>query len=377
MDTSKGTAKSRGDAVGTPARKKESERVKVKGWPGYVREGLFIIEKRIGGKKFHVSTRCTSLRAALKQLERFEENPAAYSPRGVDAPAPLVLDLKMIDELHAWHAPTVSSTEWANDVKRTLKHWANHLKGADLRNLSLIDDLKPFIAGDAPSKPLRVASIKVLFRWLLREKGLITRAQNVAEEFITPPFKPRQQTGESKAIEFERLAKVVPLLKTEVRDVLELLAATGWHITEVQRFAKKEIGRFRLRDAGDRPEVLATIGTRHKDGGKWHFTALLFQSHVDAAHRIRARGYVFNRTALRRNLKKACEEAGVKAFNMGDMRASVLTWLRLAGVPMETAMLYVGHTSVETQNRFYVNAEVARAVLPQHALRVVQGGKTG
>ncbi len=141
------------------------------------------------------------------------------------------------------------------------------------------------------------------------------------------------------------------------------------------RNAVPEIGRLRLRDAADKPEVLATIGTRHKVGGKWHFTALLFQSHVDAAQRIRERGKVVDRTILRRHLKRACEQAGVKAFNMGDMRASVLTWLRLAGVPPETAMTFVGHTSIETQNRFYVNAEVARAVLPKTALRVVEGGK--
>lgn len=134
---------------------------------------------------------------------------------------------------------------------------------------------------------------------------------------------------------------------------------------------------MRPRDTADRPEVLATIGTRHKDGGKWHFTALLAQAHVDAAARIRARGYVMDRTALRRNLQKACVKAGVTAFNMGDMRASVLTWLRLAGVPQETAALYVGHTSTETQNRFYVNAQVARAVLPRDALRVIPGGKAG
>lgn len=375
MSTSKIETAGGGGKVGTSARKKESKRVTVKGWPGYVREGIFVIEKRVAGTKFHVSTRCTSLRAALKQLERFEESPATYTPRGRDAVAPLMLDLKMIDAFHAWHVADVTE-QWANDVKRTLKHWANHLKGSDLRNLSLIDDLKPFIAG-APSKPLKVASLKVLFRWLLREKGLVTRAQNVTEEFITPPFRPRQQTGASKAIEFERLAKVLPLLKAEVRDVLELLAATGWHVSEVRRFARRDIGKLRLRDAGDNGDVLATIGTRHKDGGKWHFTALLFQPHVDAALRIRERGYVMDRTALRRNLRKACVKAGVTAFNMGDMRASVLTWLRLAGVPQETAMLFVGHTSVETQNRFYVNAEVARAVLPRDALRVVQGGKTG
>lgn len=374
MDNSNDEAPARSGAVGTTQRKKENLRKKVPGWPGYIRDGVWIIEKRVGGKKFHVSTRATTSKAAHKQLERFEADPNGFSAAGTKRVEALVLDDALIDEFHAWHRREVTSSQWADDVYRTLQRWANHLKGADLRNLSLIDDLKTFLVG-ATSKPLRVASIKVLFRWLRTERGLVTRAQDVTLDFITPPFKPRQDTGASKAVEFERLSKVVPLLAAHVRDVLELLAATGWHISEVRRFANPEIGRFRFRDAADKPEVLATIGTRHKVGGRWHFTALLAQAHVDAAVRIRERGKVVDRTILRRHLKRACEEAGVKAFNMGDMRASVLTWLRLAGVPPETAMAYVGHTSVETQNRFYVNAEVAKAVLPRAALRVVEGGK--
>jgi hypothetical protein len=375
MSDSQSQPATRRGTVGTTQRKKENLRKKVPGWPGYIRDGVWIIEKRVGGKKFHVSTRATSPRAAMKQLERFEADPNGFSAAGTKRVAELALTTELIDDFHAWHKTHVT-TQWADDVYRTLQRWANHLGGIDLRNLSLVDDLKPFIVG-AKSRPLKVASIKVLFRWLRTEKGLVTRAQDVTLDFITPPFKPRKDTGESKAIEFERLAKVVPLLALHIRDVLELLAATGWHISEVRRFANPEIGRFRYRDAADKPEVLATIGTRHKVGGKWHFTALLFQSHVDAAQRIRERGKVVDRTILRRHLKRACEKAGVKAFNMGDMRASVLTWLRLAGVPPALAAAYVGHTSTATQDRFYVNQEIARAVLPRGALRVVEGGKTG
>ena len=367
--------RNRRGAVGTAQAKKENLRKKVPGWPGYIRDGVWIIEKRVGGKKFHVSTRATTSKGANAQLERFEKDPNAFRAQGSASVEALVLDTDLIDEFHAWHKTQVTSTQWADDVYRTLQKWANHLGGKDLRNLSLIDDLKTFIAGQ-PSKPLKVASLKALFKWLRTEKkNGVSRAQDVTLDFLTPAFKPRQDTGESKAVEFERLSAVVPLLALHIRDVLELLAATGWHISEARRFAMPEVGRFRYRDAADKPEVLATIGTRHKVGGKWHFTALLFESHVAAAERIRERGKVVDRTILRRHLQRACKQAGVKPFNMGDMRASVLTWLRLAGVPPETAMTFVGHTSIETQNRFYVNAEVARAVLPRTALRVVEGGK--
>ena len=339
----------------------------MKGWPGYVRGGVFIIEKRINSVKYHVSTRCTSLRSALKQLERFEESPAIYKPEG-DRAAVMALDREMIAAFKAWHAQTVSR-EWANNVENVLVDWANHLKGADLRSLSLIDDLKPHLVG-AGQAHHRAKAIKVLFKWLRAERGLITRVQDVTLDLAIPIIKPRQETGESKAVEFERLSAVLPHLADHVRDVLEFLAVTGWHVSEARRYA--EVGRFRLRDAGDPPDVLSVVATTHKDKGKKHFTNLLFARHVDLAVRIKERGKVLSNGRLRKHLLRACRVAGVKPFAMGDMRASVLTWLRLAGVPAEVAAAYVGHTSTATQERFYVDAEATKTVLPRAALRVVR-----
>ena len=360
------TGEKAGDLVGTLKAKKD-DRVKVRGWPGYVRSGVFVIEKKINNVKFHRSTHTTNLRAALKQLERFEADPAGYRAQG-EAAARLVLDKALIDQFKAWHQTRVSR-EWANNVENVLTDWANHLKGADLRTLSLIDDLKPHVAGKGQAHH-RVKAIKTLFKWLRAERGLITRQQDVTLDFAIPIIKPRQQTGESKAVEVERLSAVLPHLAPHVRDVLELLAVTGWHVSEVRRYA--EGGRFRLRDAGDAPEVLATVGTSHKDRGKKHFTALLFQGHVDAAKRIKERGHVLSNGRLRKHLLRACRLAKVKAFSMGDMRASVLTWLRLAGVPPEIAAAYVGHTSITTQQKFYVDAEATKTVLPRAALRLVR-----
>lgn len=345
-----------------------SERTKVDGWPGYVRRGIFVIEKKISGRKFHVSTRATTLRGAMKQLERFEANPAGYSPHGDGDPDALVLDAELIESFVEWHRTQVSH-EWANNTKNVLIDWANHLKGADLRRLNMVTDLKPHLKGKGQQHH-RVKGIRTLFRWLREEAGLITRIHDVTLDLPIPIIKPRHNTGESKSIEFERLQAVVPHLAEHVRDVLELLAVTGWHVNELRRFAAN--GTLRLRDAADKPEVLATIGTVHKDGGKRHFTALLFPAHLEAAQRIKARGKVLTNGRLRKHLLRACAVAGVKPFNMGDMRASVLTWLRLQGVPPELAAAYVGHTSTDTQNRFYVDQQVTKAVLPRTALRLVR-----
>lgn len=368
------------DQAGTAKAQKKAppERVKVKGWKGYVRAGTFVIEVKIGGKKFHRSTHCTTLKGAMKAYERFELDPNTFSAQGSATVDDLVFSQELLDGFAAWHRPQVGP-EWAADVRRSVKAWGNHIKGADLRSLSLIDDLKPYLATKR-GKPLHTQAIKLFFKWLRTERGLVTRAQDVTLDLLTPAFKARQETGESKAVPEKDLQAVVPHLQPHVRDVLELLAVTGWHISEVRRFARA--GRVRARDASDPAAVIATIGTFHK-GRRKHFTALLWQDHVDAAERIRARGKIITNGNLRRHMLRACEAVTVERrkldpkaepvlFNMGDMRASVATWLRLAGVPMPIIAEYLGHLSASTTRKYYVDSEVTATVLPRAALRLVR-----
>ena len=364
-----------GDGVGTVTAKKESERVKVKGWPGYVRGGVFVIEKRIHGKKWHFSTRCTTLRAAMRQLERFEESPSTYRPDGGDGPA-LALDEAMIDRFFAWHSAH-TSRPWALNVRSLLVDWANHLRGSDLRKLSLVADLKPHLAG-ATQNPHRVKAIRLLFKWLRTELGVIDRAQDVTLDLAVPPAKPAQWSR-SKAVAWERVLELLPHLRADVRDVLELLAATGWHISEARRFAAG--GTLREREASDPPHVVAVIGVRHKSG-KPHFTALVHERHAQVARRVRERGHVIDNGALRKQMLRgfaavdaARKQADADAkpaerFQLGSMRHSLTNWLADAGVSVEERGKYLGHNP-GTNARFYVDAQRPPVVMPQQVLRVV------
>lgn len=368
--------KNSGDTVGTPTPKKESaERVKVKGWPGYVRGGVYVIEKRIHGRKWHVSTRCTQLRAAMRQLERFEESPADYRPEGGDGPE-LVLTESLIEEFFAWHRAH-TSRPWALNVRSLLVDWANHLRGADLRRLSLVDDLKPHLK-NATQQPHRVKAIRLLFKWLRTEKGLITRPQDATLDLAVPPARPAQWE-KSKAVAWERVLELLPHLRADVRDVLELLAATGWHISEARRFAAG--GTLRERESADPSHVVAVIGVKHKSG-KPHFTALLHERHAVVARRVRERGRVIDNGALRKQMlkgfaavdaerKKTDPKAEpVERFQLGAMRHSLTNWLADAGVGVEERGRYLGHNPA-TNARFYVDAQRPPVVLPQQVLRVV------
>lgn len=367
-----------GDTVGAGRAKKENARVKVKGWPGYVRGGVFIIEKRVDGKKFHVSTRAKTLQGALKQYERFEGDPAKYTPRGVARAAALVLDAAMIDEFFAWHSKAVSR-QWALGVKSLLTDWANDLRGADLRNLSLLDDLKAHLRDFPAQRHHRVKAIRVLMKWLRQEKGLITRGQDATLDLPVPQQRPAQDVA-PKAVPWELVVEVAPHMPVHVRDVLELLAATGWHVNEVRRFA--ESGTIRERNASDSPEVVAMLGTRHKSG-RTHFTAIVHEHHLAIARRIRERGHVIDKGALRKQMKAAAlrvtaerrkkdpEAKSAAVINLGSMRHSVSTWLAQAGLPPDQVSRYLGHMSATTTRRHYIDAQTAALVLPRAALRVV------
>lgn len=355
-----------GDAAGTTEEKRERRAADRERWPGgYIRGGIFVIEKRIRSVKFHVSTHCTSLRGALKQLERFEADPRGYRPDGPDRGEPLVMTQKLIDRFYAWHEPTVTHT-WARNVRSLLIDWSNHFKGDDLRALNLIRDIKPHLA-EKKQRHHRAKAIKVFFGWLRAEEGLITREQDVTLDLAIPILPPAQNT-KPKAVPWKAVVAVAAHLPAHVRDVLDFLAVTGWHVAEVRRFAVG--GTIRARNPIDEPEVIAVIGTVHKSGGK-HFTAIVHQELLDVAERIRKRGRIIDNGRLRKHMLRAAETAGVEPFQLGSLRHSVATWLTQAGIGLADSARYLGHDSPTTTKRHYVNGEVAAIVLPSRALRIV------
>lgn len=328
--------------------------------------GVFVIERKIQGRKFHVSTRCKSLRAAMRQLERFETDPVGYRP--VAEEKLLVLDEALQDEFFKWHEKRVSR-EWALTVQSLLTDWANHFKGRDLRRLNLITDIKPHLAG-ATMPHHRVKALRALTKWLREERGGLTRANDATLDLPVPILKAAQITEENaKDVAWADFVKVMGKLTPEVRDVAEVLAASGWHISEIQRFASG--GFIRARKAGDKRHVVGVIGTVHKSG-KIHTCALVHREHYDAAMRIKARGHVFGRWWLLDHLKKACDAAKVARFGLGAMRHSSSTWLTENGVPVADTSSYIGHASTATTTKHYINMRTPKTVLPRAALRVVK-----
>jgi site-specific recombinase XerD len=352
----------------------------VPGWPGNVHRqknglDLFIIERKVRGRRYHVSTGAHTLTAALKQLERFEASPAEYDPRGGDGER-LELTAKLIDEWKAHQLAKGNTRVYVRDQARKMGAWLLKLNSADLRKLTL-RHLREGLQGLSARKH-RIIAIKSFFAWLRTEKGLITTAQDATLDLKVPQASPEKHRRR-KVVPWQDVEAVLAHLTATAaaeawrprarddrlepgedlrrrRDCLLLLTATGWHVTELQRFIR---GGELLRQASG--DVLAVLVVRHK-GGELARTPIVHREHLEAAERLRAAG------KAPRNLEKqhraACLAADVPVFGLGVMRHSVATWAVEAGATPEAVARFLGHKDSRTTKRFYVDVAVPTNVIP-------------
>lgn len=325
---------------------------------GYVREDengrrVYVIEKWWGGSRHHVSTRCSSERAAYKEMERFELDPDNYRPRD-GQPGTVAMTADLILEYRAYQSAKGISGEWVDEVARCLKQWMLAVGKRDLRALDLHRDIRPALATWTTRIPHRIKSLKGFMRWLRAEKGLIKHDSTA--DLRVPQAKPEKWTRR-KVVPHEDVAAVLKHLPEVTRDVLHLLTATAMHLSEVRRFA--EGGELIAPIQGE--GVLSILVVRHKSGAL-HKASLSFPEHVAAAERLRARGALPKRMTLARHMIAACKAAGVPWFGLGQMRHSVLTWGVERGATIQDASEFAGHKSKTTTERHYVDLAVPKVI---------------
>lgn len=337
-----------------------------------------IIDKWVNGFHFHISTRCSQRRAAIKQLEIFEADPFGYIAARKQAKRQIgkveITDA-LILEYRDWMIETKgNSRAWAFAVAGFLADWLEDLDGADIRTVSLTEDMKPALERRKTSRPHRIESIKAFCGWLRKEKGLLTRGNDPTLDLSVPQARP-EKLRRRKVVDPERISAVHAWLPEETRDVLHFLTATGWHVSEVRRFAE---GGELVR--GTDPGVLAVVKTRHKSG-RWHPTNLHHREQVEVARRILARGRLPIQETLCEHMRNACDKAGLSKekgewFSLGQMRHTVLTYAVEHGASPEQASEFAGHSNSKTTRTFYL--DLAKPTVSVKTLRLINGGaKTG
>lgn len=350
-------------------------------WPGgYVRitpKGrTYMIDKWIRGEHFHRSTRCTTERAAFKQLERFEADPRGYSPLGATEEG-LAITLDLITEYEAWMTNRKhNSSEWVGAVVRHLGDWTEDLRGRSLRTITL-QDLKRAL-DKRKSRRHRIEAIKAFCTWLRQEKGLMSMAEDRTLDLPVPQAV-AAKTHKRRVVETGDIWLVLPKLPTVTRDGLLLQLGTSWHISEVRRFAKS--GRIIRPPNGD---PLAVLETPHKSGDPTR-TPIRTKEHLEAAERLLAGKKFPARETVVGHMKDACEavredqrtqgvpeEQLMPHWRMGSLRHTVLTRAVEMGATPQEASQFANHRSLATTKKFYLDIAVPTVGVP--VLRLVKNG---
>lgn len=333
---------------------------------GFVREtargkAVFVIEKRIKGELFKVSTRCHTEKAALAELARFEVDPMLYVPGGAIG---LRMTAELVVEYRNWQiAERGNSHEWALTSGNMLMDWLEAFGDLDLRRLTSVRVRETLLRWKT-SRPARVTVLKGFFSWLRRVKGLLKHHEDPMPDVPIPERKSSKETG-ARDVPFDVVCRVYRALREDVRDVLQLLGGTGMHLNELRRFAEK--GEIRADPTG---QALATITVWHKRKEDFAY-AITVPEALEAARRIRAGGKTLGRHRLWELTKRANRDAGIdeaERLNLGDMRHCVGTWAIELGEDIRNIARAYNHESEAMLRRHYVRHAVPRAVIKTRPL---------
>lgn len=309
----------------------------------------YVIRKRIGGTRFEVSTRCQTERAAFRELERFEADPRGYQAGGAPGPEPVFMTAELVGEFSTFSEEKGNTAKWVTAQLAILGWWADELAGVDLRRAPLEKIEEPLKGVGGRAK--RIATIKAFYAWLVEGKRLLSPAEDPTfRKLKVPQSKPEQQRR-VKAIPKGDYADARRRLKGVIGDrwidALDVLAGTGWHVTECQRFAAGgEILSYVGKGAAG---VLVCPMTK---GGEPLRTAVSAPV-LAAAKRLREAGG-FSPEALRRAITRARkDDETIPDLRPGSFRHSVATHAIDAGADAKAASDFLGHKSTRTTRKFY------------------------
>lgn len=334
---------------------------------------LYILERQVEGRRYHISTRCHSEGAAYEQLRRFEADPANYAPGGKPEAEAILLTDELVEAYRDWMVVEKENTRrHSNQMANRLAEWMEDLDAVDLRKATLRDHLAPSIAKRKTCRPARIIAIKGFYAWLRKEKHLLTSASDPTLDLPVPQADPAKHRRR-KALARPRVKRALLKLQGAQRDCLLLLMATGWHVTELERFIRardSEIVMRKARQRGHGRRVLATLVTKHK-GGEPTRTPIVYPEHLAAAERLRERGQVPRKLNLA--VQDACRAVAVEPFTLGVLRHSVATWAHEDGASIADIAEFLGHKDPRTTRRFY--SDVAEPTKTVPLFRVVLGGR--
>lgn len=329
-------------------------------WRGKDGKKTFFIRRRVNGKLYEVSTRTHTAGAALEHLRRFEADPEGYSPDSAVGGKAIVLTAQLAAEFLDWSSgERGNSADWVRKKKRYLQWWILKLKGIDLRRLDLGTHVMPALDG-APARKHRIEVLKALFTWLRQERHAISAAEDPTYGSLAVPQGRPEQWTHSKVIPRADHDRALSHLAPIHRDRLTVLAGTGWHTTELHRFAAAGAIVPLPSTASREHGAHAVLVCPRRKSGEAQRTPVSSEV-AEAAKRVRAHGS-YSDPKFREAIISACKAAGVEPFSPGRYRHSVATWAVEQGADPAAVAAFLGHKSKSTTTRFYATLAVVPKV---------------
>jgi len=226
-----------------------------------------------------------------------------------------------------------------NQKRRHLEDWGRAI-GPRWPTLQLLNGISAKLKGKGARG--RVSTLKAFFTWL-RQQGHVRRQEDPTLDLAKPSAKPSDW---DRLVPIEVHRRLVADLDPKWGDLLVVLLGTGWHVSELLRFA---------RSGSISADVLAC--PRHKSGEP-HRTRVSPNVMV-AAGRVLGRGG-FSVSLFYKELGEACDRLGVERIGPGGYRHTVATAAVRAGATPEAVAHFLGH-----KGSYMVKAIYAKVAVPQ------------
>ena len=335
----------------------------------------YVIRKQVAGTRYEVSTRCVTERAALKQLERFEADPEGYSPGSSEKKKePVLLDVEVANRFLTWCRDVKKNSPlWVGKQKRYVAWWATKLKGKNLAKLSLKYDIEAALVGEKAIAH-RIATIKAIYSWLRKVDRTIALPEDPTFGTLSvPQSDPHHREMKDKSIPAADYTRVREHLEGHWRAALEVQLGTGWHLSEVKRFA--EGGAIEKHPTKAEGVAGVLVCPEAKEGGLLR-TAV--KAEVRAAGEVLLKRGSFSIEKYGLAIKAGCDAANaeiteaaigakkkpklIKPFTPGRIRHTVATNAINSGNDPAMVSAFLNHKNPRTTRKFYATHAVAAMI---------------
>jgi len=282
----------------------------------------YVIERTRAGRRF-VATLPPGVTDPEAELALFKRDPEGYirqlNERGLTLPdnGAVRLTAEEIEAFAKYMRTKDLCAAYISGVTGYLAHWANALKGEDVRRVT-VARLYELLDGWDTARNYRVTALQTWMTFLVKRQRIENNVAALLEVQKSAPSRLKRNRGYSiKQVE----AFYAALDSQYIRDLYCVAAKTGMHTTEIRRMARGEV---EIRPVG-RGGIAAVVRVVHK-GKRDHLQSIDAQTLAALQRLMRLR-----RAPSGAAVSKAVAKVGGVPVFPKYLRHSFSTWLKECG----------------------------------------------